>query len=135
MAGIFTDAGERYLADVAFTTAGPLTVKLAKAAFTISSTIALAALTEANYPGYAAEPLVYLGLTPGSPSGRAVALFQAIVFVCTGPATPNQIYGYWIEGPGPIIVGIERFTGTPRPMILAGQTVLIDISPRVWCPT
>ncbi len=135
MAAKVTNDGERFILDTALVHGGALTIKLAQADFAEGDSMVSGDFVEANYDGYASQTLSYLGLEAGSPGGRAIADFADTTFACTGNATPNLIYGYWVESGAGNVILCERFTGSPRPMQENLQTVIISIAIRLWSPT
>lgn len=135
MAAKVTNAGERTLLDVALTNWGAMTVRLARAAFTVADDMVIGEVTEATYPGYAPQTIVYTGLSAGSPGGRAIATFTPIVFLCSGTTPPNLIYGWWLQDGASRILIAERFTGSPRPMAGVSDSITIEPTLRLWAPS
>jgi len=135
MAGIIVDSGERLLLDTALLNLPGNVVKLAKAAFTVRNNQVVTDFTEADFDGYAPEPLIYAGLMPANPGGRAIATFNSVVFAAINNAVPNLIYGYWFESAAGVLIGVERYAGLPKNMIAAGDTITIDQTLRLWSPS
>lgn len=135
MAGLITDAGERLISQTAFENLNDLVVHLAKNEFLKRNDQDLADFEEADYDGYLPLPLVFTGLLVGNPGGRAIATFNTVIFVCGGFTTPNQIFGFWIESPGGIILGVERYAGLARPMVGPTNQITIDVTIRLWHPS
>lgn len=80
---------------------------------------------EAGYQGYAEQTT-----SAWSPSAIVAnqGLTQAatLVFLCTGPATPQDIYGYGVYLPGPnTLLWAELFQPGPLPMHNLGDTIII----------
>lgn len=85
--------------------------------------------TEADFTGYASQAIPATWALTTVIAGRAFTSNAPMVFLCTGGATPNNIYGYWItDGSGNLIFA-ERFASAPLVMDTAGQT--ISVTPSV----
>lgn len=135
MASKVTNLGERLVLDTAMEHAPALYVRLARADFEVSDDQDVSDFIEADFQGYIPIRIVYIALDADNPGGRAIAIFEPIQFNCSGSVHPNLIYGYWIEDASHNVFIVERFTGSPRPMQSAGQSVSIELQVRLWSPT
>lgn len=82
--------------------------------------------TEATYPGYAR-----VGITPWSlpfmVGNHAYTAGPPVVFLVTGNATPNDVYGYFVfDNLLGDIVWAERLPNVPRAMHVIGDTLAIN---------
>lgn len=134
MPGKFMDIGERKLLEGGVASLGVLTLKLVREAFTIVEPMTPGDLTEANYVGYAGLELTFDGLEVGNPGGKAVAKFLPLEFVCGGPETPNDIYGFFVEDADGDVIAAERYAGSARRMRIAGSTLEVVFQLRLYSP-
>ena len=111
-----------------YLTGSSLNYRLFKNNYTPVDDSVLADFTEADYQGYAF-------LTPALWSivalvgGRAFTQAEPLVYLCTGGATPNTIYGYYATDvvSGNVVLA-ERFVPGPIAMAIAGDTLTINPS-------
>lgn len=134
MAGYLTLDGERDILEMVALGWPAVTLRLAKTAFPPAKSMAPGDFAEATFDGYAPIILPFVGLQPGTPGDKAVADFSSSIFTCTGSSAPQDIYGYWVQTAGGRVWYVNRFSGTPRPMRLPGQTITVPWQLRFWCP-
>jgi len=88
--------------------------------------------TEADFDGYADQPLVVTGPVKAlNPEGDLVYTFPHANFVPTGTTTPNTVYGWWMEGlvdgVGAVVIAAGRFD---EPMVVVGPFTPVQVEPR-----
>lgn len=93
---------------------------------------AIADLTEATFDGYVGKDLVETAITFADGSGNFVTQYPSVAFQPTGSATPNEIFGYWVEslalGVGLRALWIVRFA---EPVQLNGPEDALIVEPRL----
>jgi hypothetical protein len=135
MAGKLTTYAVQQMLQLAIANMPALTVHLASSWFDPDQISGVSSFLEADYPGYAAQVLVFSALESQQPHSPSIADFVSLTFTCTGNSVPNQIYGFWLQDSVSNVWGYELFTGSPRPMTVNGQTVQVRIRMRQWSPT
>jgi len=85
----------------------------------------------ADYDGYVeSSAITWTG--PYTTPGYAVKLVgSSRLFVPTGDAVANTIFGYWLETPTGQLLGAERLA---LPVTLTGPTTSLSITPAYWIP-
>jgi len=81
--------------------------------------------TEADYDGYA-EQAASAWVLSTLVGGKAFTQSTALVFLCTGSVTPNDIYGYYVvDMSSGDLWWAERFASAPIVMDSPGDTISI----------
>jgi hypothetical protein len=95
--------------------------------------LTLADLTEANFTGYARQPLTALGAPYLSDDNRAAQDFQAINFQSTDNAHPNTVVGMAIVSAnvGGNVLAYEEFAA---PILFANAGNGATVLPRIELP-
>jgi hypothetical protein len=107
--------------------AGPLnavTCHLYQNDVTPTSTSDVATFVEADYGGYATQPIVW-GATFMNPDGNAETNGESLQFQPSSSATPNSIYGYFVTDTGGALMFAERFSPAPRPMATPSDALVV----------
>lgn len=97
-----------------------------------SPDLTIASFTEADYTGYAAQSLGAFAGAFANDAGDVVAEFPHNVFVPTGSAVGNTIYGWWVQGPlgggSPELIDVRRLD---TPVQLTSTLTALVAEPRV----
>lgn len=129
MANIYTNSGALFLANAVKTALlATSTMHLFKSAFTPGPTTTLADLAaiEADFEGYAESTIATWLAAFIDPAGGATIIAPTRQFACTGDATPNDIYGGWIETAVPGLVCVFTFS-EPLPIQDVGNAVNVTV--------
>lgn len=114
---VIPDVGKRNILAMmaSYMTANTCQVKLYKANVTPGPGTLLAALTEADFSGYAAQDLTTPTVEPDlDGNNRGVLAFDEVAFEHNGGGTGNDIYGYFAVDDAGDLLWAERFGDAPR---------------------
>jgi hypothetical protein len=92
---------------------------------TPSPTSVIADFTEADYTGYASQPIPGVGAVGWASQGAAVAYSGPVIFAPTGTAVTNIIYGYYITDSGSTHLWGAALL--PSPYSMTDPTTILNI--------
>lgn len=95
---------------------------------TVNDATTLAGITEADFDGYAREPLATHWGTPGMVAGRASVDTDLITFTKAAGATTNNIYGYYVVDSAGDLLFLEKDPAAPIAMSTTGDTYSVKIT-------
>jgi hypothetical protein len=108
-------------------------VRLFKNNYTPLVTSVIGDFTEADFDGYSGyqAPTFVAAVINGS--GKGIIIAGGLLWLCTGVATPNTIYGYYVtEGTDAIAVYAERFAAS---ISIAAPGDFVVVTPTVTAVT
>jgi hypothetical protein len=95
---------------------------------TISGATVITDLTEATFPGYAAQATTAWTAPSLNAGNQAQMTLPQLTFTATGPSPSNQIYGWYLTHPTGGLVAVEANPSGPATINGAGQTFGVGVT-------